>query len=499
VHYSTQALDAVPALTLFLFGLVALKPSPAGPVRWAAVSLSWAAATMVRPSYLLVWLALFPIVLWLNAPGQRIRGLAAISSGILVYAIMALWQWHISGRPAVLPWQGAYNLWAANQPAGHGRYYTQQFPLPATLARQNPARIESLLRYEAATGKKSTDITAMNAYWLRLTVKQITESPAAWLGMLARKTYACFNNWEQYNNKTYAFHKKRSPWLTYNPLGWGMILVLGVAGAARLFQQSPRSAWIFAAIATVVLGSILPYYVSARFRLPLATMCVVLAAGFLATPGFWRGWPIHRQLALGFGVLLAAFVTFSGFNQVRSQVTYVQDHALLARAADTVGDDHVAWQEARAACALSPNHPDALRVAVAAYFNLMLAGATQPADETAWLEASRRLLATPAVDPHDLHAIAVLALWRSGDHLAARNSWHALPASPTSLAAQLLTGDDAVSPDQLAQLGADAWRQPLFQLAAELHGLPRPATLSQTRLDDPGALFIRLFHPAKIQ
>jgi hypothetical protein len=30
---------------------------------------------------------------------------------------------------------------------------------------------------------------------------------------MARKTYYLFNDFEPYNNKTYAFHQARSPWL----------------------------------------------------------------------------------------------------------------------------------------------------------------------------------------------------------------------------------------------------------------------------------------------
>ena len=68
--------------------------------------------------------------------------------------------------------------------------------------------------------------------------------------------------------------------------------------------------------------------------------------------------------------MAAIALTFSNLDQVRSESTFVQDHALLARAADTVGDDTLAWHEARAALAMQSHHPDALRIAIAAYFNM---------------------------------------------------------------------------------------------------------------------------------
>jgi hypothetical protein len=56
---------------------------------------------------------------------------------------------------------------------------------------------------------------------------------------MARKAYALLNNWEQYNNKTYAFHKALSPWLSWNPLCWGLLLVLGPSPAAARLARVP--------------------------------------------------------------------------------------------------------------------------------------------------------------------------------------------------------------------------------------------------------------------
>jgi hypothetical protein len=63
---------------------------------------------------------------------------------------------------------------------------------------------------------------------------------------------------------------------------------------------------------------------------------------------------------------LAALVAFSRIGGVADRSTYVQDHALLARAAYTVGDDPLALSEATEALKLQPWHPDALAVAAAA-------------------------------------------------------------------------------------------------------------------------------------
>jgi hypothetical protein len=478
VHFATQALDATPALTCFLLGLNFLPAAPPSGLRgWAAASVAWAAATLLRPHYLFVWLtlpALAATSAWPLRSGARdlLRPIGAALSGALLFLAVAGWQWQVSRVAGFLPWQGAYNLWAANQPGAHGRYYVQHVSLPDALARENPARVESALLYQRETGLPPTDIAAMNAHWRHRFVGYVAAHPFSWAGLLARKTYALLNDWEQYNNKTFAFHQARSPWLRWNPLSWGVLFVLGVAGFAQLAVTAPRRAAALAVIAGASAASVLLFYVSARFRLPLAAVLAVLAGGALAAPRFWRTWPRPRRLALGSVLVLALVTTFSNFGGVRDRAPMVQDHALLARAAQTVGDDATAFAEATAALALQPAHPDALRIAVAAYFNQLLAGHAHPADEAGWLAVGRRFLATPADDAPELRAVAALALWRAGDRPTALAEWRRLGANPAALAARLLAGDTTV--DERAQFAAQMSRarnEPLVRLAAARVGL----------------------------
>jgi hypothetical protein len=428
----------------------------------------------MRPNYLLVW-ATLPILGWRAGQESRTRApVAAALAGAVLFLAMAGWQWRVGGSAGFLPWQGAYNLWAANQPGAHGRYYTQRLSLPPELAEKNPARAESILLYQAETGRTTAGIPAMNAYWRNRFLGYVLHHPVAWLGQLARKGYELLNDWEQYNNKTYAFHHDRSPWLRWNPLSWGVFLVLGAAGAARLANTAPRTAAALAVIAVSIVAGVLLFFVSARFRLPLAALAVALSGGALAAPGFWKNWPRPRQAALGLVVFAAAALAFSRFDGVRSRATFVQDHALLARAAATVGDDPVAWTEANAALALQPGHPDAVRVAVATYFNQLLDGTARAEDEASWKKSCAILLDDGRSDAPDLRAVAALASWRTGQSSAALAAWRQLGDTPSALAARLLAQDATASRDTFAALPPGAWTQPLVRLAAAQSDLPLP-------------------------
>jgi hypothetical protein len=368
VHNATQALDGTLALTLFLGGLscfAAAVARPDRPAPWAASGILWAAATLVRPNYLLVWLVV-PGYAALRRGPRRLKVVAAALSGVLLFGAAAAWQKKVSGVAGFLPWQGAYNLWAANRPGSNGRYYTQHFSLPPALARANPARAESILLYEQESHGGPQDIASMNAHWRQRFLDEVASHPLRWAHLMARKAYALLNNWEQYNNKTYAFHKARSPWLRWNPVGWGVLLVLAVVGGARLAADSPRDAAALAAVSAACAASVLLFYVSERFRLPLAAICAILAGGAVGVRHFAKGWTNGRRAALAAFACAAGLIAFSSFGGVDDRATFVQDHVLLARAAYTVGDDATALCEANAALGLQPGHPDALAIAQAA-------------------------------------------------------------------------------------------------------------------------------------
>jgi hypothetical protein len=518
VHFAVQANDATAALTCFLAGLTLIAPmlgnsEDAANVRAAHgvfASLLWAIATAMRPNYLLVWLTL-PVLAWriaISAPSRR-SGIATNSgtkkptapwrlslctafAGGCIFAAVALWQGHISGVYGFLPTQGPYNLWAANKPGSHGRYFTQSVSLPADLAAQNPTRAESLLLYQSATGDTAPTLAKANGYWRHRFIVEVTHHPLSWLSRLARKGYALLNDWEQYNNETPAFHLARSPWLRWNPISWGVLLVFGVAGFMRLRAERPAMVVPLSLIVVAVAGSALLFFVSARFRLPLAGIATVLAGGALAPTRFWSSWSRPHQIALAIICIAAAAVTFSSFDDIRNPATFVQDHVLLARAAETVGDDAVAWHESEAALAMRPDHPDAVRLAVSSYFNLLLADAAPATEEPDWKIAAAQFLANPNDGPGDLRAVAAVAVWRSGAQDAALAEWRRLGAEPAAMAARLLAHDPATSVSDFAAIIRLSPDQPLVRLAAAIHHVGS-ASLSAT---EAAAIASRLFPPS---
>ena len=453
IHEATQILDGTLANTFFLTGLcflpaaVAAAP-PRRPVVW--LSLAWTAAALVRPNFMLAWLVLPG--LWLIAGGQWRQWraqlgslLAALAAGGLLWFAQGVWQWRTSGGFRLLPWQGAYNLWAANQPGASGRYYSQFMLLaaPADGAQENPARIESILLYRHATGDRGPlRVDAVNDYWRQRLRADTLAHPTAWLRLQLRKAYYLTNNFEQYNNKTYSFHQARSPWLRLNPLGWGVVLLGGTLGLLVLRHRHRVLLGAVLLTGAAVAAGILLFYASGRFRLPLTVMFCVLAGG-AALPGAW--WPENRhdRAATALLLLTLGVVTFSGWFNAHDRSTYVQDHMLLARAAEHTGADRITWDEARAALAMRPGHPDALRLGLTSFSNLLMEGVQPTRAEAEWCGFAR-LLYTQTADPaaHPQANVMALALWRAHDP-AGLALWRARLAAqddPETLAALCLAG-----------------------------------------------------------
>ena len=498
VHYATQALDATPALSLFLVAVALLaghlasspvseSPSPDSGCRfsvsrWALASLALAAATVFRPNYLLAWLALPLLAVLQQFRPIRIVRLGSALSGAALFIAIAGWQWRVSGAVGFLPWQGAYNLWAANAPDAHGRYFAQRVQATSDTTALNPTRDESFALYQRETGSPAPDITSLNTHWRRRFLEHITAHPIDWLGLLARKTYALLNDWDQYNNKTYAFHQALSPWLRWNPLGWGVLFTFAAAGTLMLLRQRPEAARFVLILAVALGAGILLFYVSGRFRLPLAALAAILAGGIFALdPSGWKRTATYRWRTSA-ALVVAAALTFSHFDHVRDARTYVEDHALLARAAERTGDFDRAWREADAALGLNPQHPDAQRVAVVAYFNQLVRQGSGPGSEARWLEISRAFLKTARMDAAELQAIAAIAIWRANQRVAAVEEWKRLGSSASAIACRLLVRDRTLTPDALQAAPIAAWNEPLVRLAAAHLAIAPP---SGVRPGDP--------------
>lgn len=441
LHFAGDALDITFAMALMMAGvrtLVIAAGDHRGRMAACAIAATWfAVGTLARPQLLPLLVA--PVLLSALAPATVLRRLAR---GMLVTvpALVVLLSFGainhaLSGDFRVLPWQGAYNLWAANRPGAHGRYFEQSLAIHTRDPAANTARLEAALLYRQRVPDGPHDYRAESAYWRRQTLAAIAADPLRWLRLLTSKGFYLLNNVEQYNNKTFAFHQARAPWLRYNPICWAVVLGLAAAGLSA--RRRPRALTVVAACATVYAAGVLLFFVSDRFRAPLVPLLAVSAGGVGALLAD-RDW---RALAIGLAFLLASLWPLPPAERTR---TFVQDHLAIGRAHSELGEHREAAQAARAALALAPRRPAAQALACVTEFNAVLYDTTASRDALREPDWEHACAAAASYSPAAAR-LAGYARWLRGDRAGAHRIWRALAdedheEGPTALAWLALTG-----------------------------------------------------------
>ena len=474
VYFAAEPLDTCFGLFLFLAGLNLLQAMLLARCRTAGKSAVnaysapsrlwfgvaggtalWVLAMLARPHYAitLAGLPLLLVALLWRAPRRLIGSLVAFTlvAGIGLGAT-GLLQRKICGKFRIMPTQGAYSLWAGNRPGANGRYYEQQIHIPAGSAAegQNPARIESELLYRRETGESGPlNIDHLNNYWRSKTLATIRAEPTVWLGLMVHKVYFLLNDFEQYNNKTFAIQKALSPGLRFNPLGWGITLLLCASGLtlAAMKRRVFAGLVFLAGIGTFYAVGVVLFFVSDRFRLPLLPFVCIGAGMWGVTSRSWlSSLGGYRILALVLVLLTAAGGTFSRAWGVHDLSPAVQDEVLLAIAARKAGDDLQSLCWARHALERQADHPDALACAVTGFYNAKLQGLApeQEFPDESWGRQFERVTRIPQ-PASGVRLVQAVALWKTGRSSQARELLLALlnPASPEQSTNSII-GDDAL-------------------------------------------------------
>lgn len=462
MYFSVQVLDMTFAMTLFLAGLLCVvRGSEAVSLRsrWGchiAAGLLLGLSVLARPNFLLP-LFCVPFAPFILQPDVTRRWRQSVLPACLLSVAMLLpllgqgvYNVSKSGDFRVLPWQGAYNLYAANHATANGKFFTQSVSFDQIPRGMNPTRMESEYLYRQAREEAgSTSIDSMNRYWRSELWQEVSADPLRWLKLLGRKSLYVLNDWEQYNNLTYAFHKARFSSLRWNPLGWGVLLLGGVVCAVLGYPRAQRGVFIsLGLLGLAYAAGVLLFFASARFRLPLVPLLAVLCGGWAVLP--WREWCRTRRRALiqvGVGCLLAALCVYGNIFDARDEASFIQDELLLADACAKLGEDAEALRYAEAVLLRDSTRTEARRIQVVSLFNLWLVEPDVTGKSVLWSELQQSLGQLPEFDAPSLFIRGVVA-WREGDLVAAKSSWreaiqrYGQDASSSAQALQLIVSSE---------------------------------------------------------
>jgi tetratricopeptide (TPR) repeat protein len=140
-----------------------------------------------------------------------------------------------------------------------------------------------------AVGHRLTPGEVSN-YWVRQTLEFIQTEPGRWLALLGWKAALVVNRTEFVDTESQVSYEESSPLLrALAYVGhFGILMPLAILGVLATWRERSRFS-VYYAMAVAYAVSVVMFYVSARYRLPLVPFLMLFAAGGLTcAPWFVR-------------------------------------------------------------------------------------------------------------------------------------------------------------------------------------------------------------------
>jgi tetratricopeptide (TPR) repeat protein len=326
---------------------------------WGHPKKSWLAglalggAALAQPNFLIA--GIFAAVLswfWpqrLGWPGRRavlglVIGLVALPALTLTRNII------VSGQPILISANGGINFFIGNNPAADGTFH---LPPDSGLLNRTEGLFSSAKEVAERTLGKPLSPAAVDRYWWWKGVDFWLTQPGRALGLTLGKLMLSLNNAEIPSHYDYEFFRGEVGVLRVLPT-FGWLLPLGGIGMALAWRRR-REPLVFLGLAFLV--SIIPFFITGRYRLPLAVF--LWPAAGLAVAELWA----LRRHRLAVGTLAAAAAGYAvlAFFPLYSSGT-TRAHMLNVEATTLVqkGQLDEAERILHQALTLSPNHPEVL-------------------------------------------------------------------------------------------------------------------------------------------
>lgn len=326
--------------------------------------------------------------------------------------------WRMSGDLIPVSSNGGINLYIGNHEGAQG-----VFSVPPDM--RFDLRVASKEAAERAAGRTLSD-GEVSGFWARQAFGFISAHPGAFLGMTARKLALFWNHFEIPNHYDMNFVSDFAPVLRFSPSRFAFIAPLGLLGLALAWRDR-RRVGLLILFGTVFMISVVPFFITARYRLAIVPTLLV-GSGFALT-WLWRMLRTRAWGALAPAVVVLALIG-AAVNVRMIEFGAAPMHNTLGALLGSRGDMEGAAREFSAAVEISPTD-------LSARYNLGLSllELGRPKEATQHLEA--------AVGIHPGYHEASLALTRAYFELGRF-------AEAEAAAERVLTADPPAPPELTA-------------------------------------------------
>ncbi len=297
-------------MCLVLWLLTGLLDNPGRRSRWFSLGLALGGLTLTRENGLvlvapiLLWRLMQPDVSWQS---QTLRstmvafalGLALVVLPVAVRNRVVGGEWHMTTS------QFGPNFYLGNNPDADGTAgFLRQGRGAVEYERQDATDLA-----QAAEGRSLTP-REVSSYWTSQALAYMRAYPWAWVQLEARKVRLLANAAELIDTESQDSYEEWSRALSLTALvgQFGVLAPLAVLGVIAGWPDRRRLC-LFWAMAATYAASVLLFFVSARYRLPLVPVLMLIAAvGLSRLPTFIREAGMAKAAAAAAGIVL--FATF---------------------------------------------------------------------------------------------------------------------------------------------------------------------------------------------
>jgi tetratricopeptide (TPR) repeat protein len=275
-------------VSLSLWLISGLVDDPATRWRWLWVGIAMGGLALTRENGLIF---VAPILLWSLGRSRLEQRQRMLNVGVFVLGLtlvllpVAARNGIVGGEWYLTTSQFGPNLYIGNNADAEGTYS------PLREGRGSPEfeRQDATELAEAATGRRLT-AREVSSFWMRRAIDFVRSHPGAWLKLMGGKVALLWNRTEWLDTESQESYEEWSPLLrTAARAGhFGILVPLAVLGVFVTWRDRARVA-VYYLMALTYAASVVMFYVSARYRLPLVPFLILFAAaGLSSLPAFVR-------------------------------------------------------------------------------------------------------------------------------------------------------------------------------------------------------------------
>ena len=291
---------------------------------WVAAGLVLGLLVLVRSNSLALVAGVF---LWLFATDreteafrQKLISFGGFAVGLAIIVTTVFARNYIVGKDVVvLTSQAGQNFYIGNNPQNdNGRYRPPFYVRPHPKYEQKDFRLWA----EKFAGRELSPSEA-SAVWFGKAFSYIAEKPGHWMGLMWTKFRLFWNWYEVPDNQNFYFFSQYSRLLRLPLPDFRVVAALGLCGMALCLSQW-RKALLPYMVVVLYSGTVILFYIFARYKLPAVPGLIIFAAFFLtALPGMVAE---RKYLKLGaIAVFMAGSLAFLSMNVTPGD--YVIDNA----------------------------------------------------------------------------------------------------------------------------------------------------------------------------